>query len=329
MQSDHLRRRDFIALVGGAAAAWPVSARAQQPPARIGFLGSTSAARFGSRIEAFRSGLRDLGYVEGKTIVIAFRWADEKYDQLPALAAELVRENVDVIVTHGTPGTRAAKHATAAIPIVVLYIGDAVAAGVVASLRQPGGNVTGSSYFLPQLMSKRLELLKEAMPHIAQVAVLVNPDNPFFGLTLPALETAGSSLKIGLQRFDAHGPNDFEPAFLAMAKGGVDAAVIQEDAIFLSSARAIADLAARHSLPLAGSSEMAEAGGIIGYGADQLEMCRRAAVFVDKVLKGINPLDLPVEQADKFETVLNLRAAKTLGVTIPTSVLLRADRVIE
>lgn len=267
--------------------------------------------------------------MEGKTIVIAFRWADEKYDQLPALAAELVRENVDVIVTHGTPGTRAAKHATAAIPIVVLYIGDAVAAGVVASLRQPGGNVTGSSYFLPQLMSKRLELLKEAMPHITKAAVLVNPDNPFFGLTLPALETAGSSLKIGLQRFDAHGPSDFEPAFLAMAKGGVDAAVIQEDAIFLSSARAIADLAARQSLPLAGSSEIAEAGGLIGYGADQLEMCRRAAVFVDKVLKGINPLDLPVEQADKFETVLNLRAAKTLGVTIPTSVLLRADRVIE
>jgi len=175
-------------------------------------------------------------------------------------------------------------------------------------------------------MSKRLELLKEAMPHITKAAVLVNPDNPFFGLTLPALETAGSSLKIGLQRFDAHGPSDFEPAFLAMAKGGVDAAVIQEDAIFLSSARAIA---ARQSLPLAGSSEIAEAGGLIGYGADQLEMCRRAAVFVDKVLKGINPVDLPIEQADKFETVLNLRAAKTLGVTIPTSVLLRADRVIE
>src|SRR5215203_907351 len=148
MQFDHLRRREF-ALVGGAAAAWPVSARAQQQPARIGFLGSTSAARFGSRIEAFRSGLRDLGYVEGKTIVIAFRWADEKYDQLPALAAELVRENVDVIVTHGTPGTRAAKHATAAIPIVVLYIGDAVAAGVVASLRQPGGNVTARATSCP------------------------------------------------------------------------------------------------------------------------------------------------------------------------------------
>jgi hypothetical protein len=220
MQSDHLRRRDFIALVGGAAAAWPVSARAQQQPVRIGFLGSTSAARFGSRIEAFRSGLRDFGYLEGKTIVIAFRWADEKYDQLPALAAELVRENVDVIVTHGTPGTLAAKHATTAIPIVVLYIGDAVATGVVASLRQPGGNVTGSSYFLPQLMSKRLELLKEAMPHITKAAVLVKPDNPLFALTLPALEAAGSLMNIGLQRFDAHGPNDFEPAFRAMAKAG-------------------------------------------------------------------------------------------------------------
>jgi putative ABC transport system substrate-binding protein len=330
MQFDRLKRREFITLLVGAAA-WPLAARAQQPTkmVRIGFLGSTSASRFESRVEAFRLGLRDLGYVEGRNIVIEFRWAEEKYDQLPALAAELVRQKVDVIVTHGTPGTLAAKSATTAIPIVILYIGDAVAAGVVASLRQPGGNITGSSYFLPQLMTKRLELLKEAMPHITQVAILVKPDNPLFGSTLPALEIAGNSLKIGLQHFDAHRPSEFEAAFLAMAKGGVDAAVIQEDAIFLSNARAIADLAARQLLPLAGFNELAEAGGLIGYGANQLEMCRRGAVFVDKVLRGINPVDIPVEQATKFETVLNMRAAKTLGVMIPTSILLRADRVIE
>jgi putative ABC transport system substrate-binding protein len=330
MQVDQLKRREFITLACGAAA-WPLTAHAQQPTkiARIGFLGATSASSWATRVEAFRLGLRDLSYVEGKNILIEFRWAEEKYDQLPALAAELVGQKVDVLVTYGTPGTLAAKRATSAIPIVILYIGDAVAAGVVASLRQPGGNITGSTYFLPQLMAKRLELLKEAMPHITQVAILVKPDNPLFGSTLQALEIAASSLKIALQQFDAHEPGEFEAAFSAMAKRRVDAVVIQEDAVFLSNVRAIADLAARHALPLAGFSELAEAGGLIGYGVNFLEMCRRGAVFVDKVLGGVKPVDIPIEQATKFETVLNMRAAKQLGVTIPTSILLRADRVIE
>jgi putative ABC transport system substrate-binding protein len=274
-------------------------------------------------------GLRDLGYVEGKNILIEFRWAEEKYDQLPALAAELVRQKVDVLVTFGTPGTLAAKRATTAIPIVILYIGDAVAAGVVTSLRQPGGNITGSTYFLPQLFAKRLELLKEAMPQITEVAVLVKPDNPLFVSMLQGLEIAANSLKIGLQRFDARGLSEFEAAFLAMAKRRVDAVVTAEDAVFLSNVRAIADLAARQSLPLAGFNELAEAGGLIGYGVDFHAMCRRGAVFVDKVLRGVKPDDIPVEQATKFETVLNMRTAKTLGVMIPTSILLRADRVIE
>jgi putative ABC transport system substrate-binding protein len=324
-------RREFITLLVGTLATWPLAARAQQAGkvARIGFLGATFASSWASRMEAFRSGLRDLGYVEGENVLFETRWAEEQYDQLPALASELVRRKVDVLLTYGTPGTLAAKRATADIPIVFLYSGDAVAAGLVASLARPGGNITGSTYFLPQLMAKRLELLKEAMPHITRVAILVKPDNPLFNSTLPVLEIAANLLKIELQQFEAHNPSEFEAAFLAMAKSHIEAIVFQEDAVFLSNLRAIADLAARQSLPFAGSSEFAEAGALIGYGVDFREMCRRAAVFVDKIVRGAKPADIPVEQATKFETLLNMRAAKSLGVTIPTSILLRADRVIE
>jgi putative ABC transport system substrate-binding protein len=325
-----MQRRQFITLLG-AAAAWPLAARAQQAGkvARLGFLGATFASSWASRIEAFHAGLRDLGYVQGENIHIESRWADEQYDRLPALAAELVRLKVDVLLTYGTPGTLAAKRATTTIPIVMMYVGDALAAGIVASLARPGGNVTGSTYFLSELMAKRLELLKEAMPHIARVAVLVKPDNPLFKSTLPVLGTAANSLKLELQQFDAHGPSEFAGAFSAMSKSRAEAIVFQEDAVFLGNLKAIADLAAKHSLPFAGSSEFADAGALIGYGADFLDMCRRAAVFADKILKGARPADVPVEQATKFETVLNITAAKSLGVAIPTSILLRADRVIE
>ena len=331
MQVDHLRRRQFITLLAASVAARPLAARAQQPAkaARIGFLGATFASNWASRMEAFRSGLRDLGYVEGSDIVIESRWADEQYDRLPALAAELVGLRVDALLTYGTPATLAAKRATADIPIVFVYSGEAVAAGLVASLPRPGGNVTGSTYFLPQLLTKRLELLKEAMPQITRAAILVKPDNPLFKSTLPSLGIAANSLNIELHQFDARGPADFAGAFSAMAARRVDAIVFQEDAVFLDNLSAIADLAARRSLPFAGSGEFAEAGALIGYGADFLDMCRRAAVFVDRILRGARPADVPVEQATKFETVLNLRAAKSLGVTIPTSILLRADRVIE
>jgi putative ABC transport system substrate-binding protein len=325
-----VRRRHFMSLLG-AAAAWPLGARAQQTGkiARLGFLGATFASSWTSRTETFRAGLRDLGYVQGENLHIESRWADEQYDRLPALAAELVGLKVDLLLTYGTPGTIAAKRATTTIPIVMMYVGDALAAGIVASLARPGGNITGSTYFLSELMAKRLELLKEAMPHIARVAVLVKPDNPLFKSTLPVLETAATSLRVDLQRFDAHGPNDFAAAFSAMAKSRTEAIVFQEDAVFLGNLTAIADLATKYSLPFAGSSEFADAGALIGYGADFLDMCRRAAVFADKILKGARPADVPVEQASKFETVLNMTAAKSLGVTIPTSILLRADRVIE
>jgi ABC-type uncharacterized transport system substrate-binding protein len=297
-----MKRRAFITLLGGAAA-WPLAVRAQpaEKVARIGFLGATFASSWASRIEAFRSGLRDLGYVEGRNILIESRWAEEQYDQLPGRAGELVRLKVDVLLTYGTPGTLAAKRATTDIPIVFLYSGDAVAAGLVASLPRPGGNITGSTYFLPQLMAKRLELLKEAIPHVMRVAILVKPDNPLFKSTLPVLEAAAQSLKIELHQFDAHSPGEFAVAFSAMVKERIDAIVVQEDAVFLGNLRAIADLAARRSLPFAGSSEFADAGALIGYGVDFHDMCRRAAVFVDKILKGAKPSDLPVEQATKFE----------------------------
>jgi putative ABC transport system substrate-binding protein len=326
-----MRRREFITLIAGAASAWPFTAGAQQAGkiARIGFLGANSASSWASRLEAFRLGLRDRGYADGRNIVIEFRWAEENYNRLPELAAELVRLNVDVLVTYGTPGTLAAKSATATIPIVMAYIGDALAVGVVASLSRPGGNITGSTYFLSELMAKRLELLKEAMPGITQVGVLVKPDNPLFLPTLQSLEIAAESLGVRLRQFVARGPMELESAFSEMARRGVDAVVLQEDAVFVSSVSAIVDLAAKHRLASAGFVESAEAGGVIGYGASFIEMCRRAGFFIDAILKGGKPADIPVEQATRFEFVLNLRTAKALGVNMPTSILLRADKVIE
>jgi putative ABC transport system substrate-binding protein len=326
-----MKRREFITLLGGAALAWPLAARAQQAAkvARIGFMGSTLASNWAGRVEAFRSGLRDLGYVEGENIAIEFRWAEENYDQLARLAAELIRLKVDVLVTYGTPGSLVAKRTTTTIPIVMVHSGDAVAAGIVASLARPGGNLTGMTYFLPELMAKRMEMLKDVVPRVSQVAILVKPDNPFFGTALRALEIPAKSMNVRLQQFEVHGPNDFGDAFVAMAKRGIEAVVILEDAVFVSNARAIADLAAKHRLPSAGFNEFAEVGGLIGYGVDFLEMYRRAAVYVDKILKGTKPADIPIEQATKFAIVANTKTAKALGLEIPQSLLARADEVIE
>jgi putative ABC transport system substrate-binding protein len=325
-----MRRREFISLVG-AAVAWPVVARGQQSAniARIGFLGPTSASSWVDQLEAFRLALRDLGFVEGQNIGIEFRWADEKYDRLPELAAELIDLKVDVLVTYGTPGTLAAKRATTTIPIVMAYSGDALSSGLVTSLARPGGNVTGSTYFLSELMAKRLELLRDAMPNIKQAAILVKTDNPLFVPTLHALQTAAKSLNVDLRQFEARGPNEFEAAFLEMTRTHVDAIVIQEDAVFVSNTRAIVDLASKHRLPLAGSNELAAAGGLIGYGVDFLAMCRRAAYFVSTILKSGKLASIPVEQATKFELVINLKTAKTLGLEVPLSLLIRADKQIE
>jgi len=295
---------------------------------RIGFLGLASAATFGKQVEALRAGLRDRGYLEGKNIVIDYRWAEGKYDRLSELAGELVRLRVHVLVTHGTPGALAAKRATTTIPIVVATSADAVASGIVASLARPGGNITGLTYFIPELNTKRLEIFKEMFPHITRIAVLVNPDNPAMVPIMGAMELTATSLKIGLQQFPVRGPGEFNEAFSAMTNR-VDSVVIIEEPMFQANAGVLAGLAMQKRLPSAGFNEFAEAGALIGYGIDIFELFRRAAYFVDRILKGAHPADLPVERPTKFATVINLKTAKALGVTVPTSVLMRADHVIE
>jgi len=310
---------------------WPLATEAQQAGTvpRIGFLGQTSPSVQAPGVEALLAGLRDFGYVEGKNIVIEFRWAEGKYDRLPALAAELVRRKVDVLVTGGTAGVRAAMQATTAIPIVMTSSGDAIAAGLVASLARPGGNVTGSTFFVPELMAKRLELLREVMPRTRRAAVLVNPDDPSNVPVLKAIEMTAASLGIELHKFEARRPDEFENVFSAMARIRVDGVVVQEDTFLTAHARAIADRATRKRLLSAGSTRFAEAGGQIGYGPNGPALARRAAYFVDRILKGARPGDLPVERPTKFDLVINLNTTKAQGLTIPSSVLLRADRIIE
>jgi putative tryptophan/tyrosine transport system substrate-binding protein len=307
----------------------PLAANAQLPADkvhRIGLLGSVTAAGYARQLEALRQGLRELGYVEGKNLVIEYRWAEGKYDRLVELAAELVRLKVNLIITHGTPGSRAAKEATSTIPIVIAATGDAT--GLVQSLARPGGNITGQTTFFRELNAKRLELLKEAVPHISRVGVLLNP-NPAILLGFKAMEVAATSLKLELHRFEVRGPDEFASAFSAMAERRVEAVEIMEDAMLFANASRIADLATKSRLPAIGFKEFVEGGGLMAYAVDHLALWRRAAIFVDKILKGANPADLPVEQATKFELVINLKTANALGITIPPHLLARADEVIE
>src|SRR6516165_5406699 len=325
-----MRRREFITLLGGAAAAWPLAARAQQSAMPvIGFLGMASASTLAARLEAFRLGLRDFGYVEGTNITIEYRWAEGDYRRLPELAAELVRSNVDLIVTHGTPGTLAARRATATIPIVMAVIGDAVASGVAASIARPGGNITGQSFFNAELRAKRIELLKELMPRLTQVAVMLSEDNPASGPELQAIETTAQSLNIRLLPFRLREPSEFVSAFESMERARVEAVETGDDLLFVTNVGAIVALAARARLVSIGPADVARAGGVIGYGVDLVTTFRRTGFFVDRILKGANPADLPIERASKFQFVLNLKTAKALGLDVPTATLLRADEVIE
>jgi putative tryptophan/tyrosine transport system substrate-binding protein len=326
----HIGRRAFITLLGGAAA-WPISAGAQQAGkiARIGFLGAVSASGYARQVEEFRSGLRDLGYVEGTNIIIVYRWAEGNYARLPELAAALIRSNVDVIVTHGTPGALAAKQATVTVPIVVM-LGDPLASGIVTSLARPGGNITGQSFFNPELTARRIELLKQMLPAMTRLAYLFNPDNPAgAGPSLQAARAAAQSLKVELQQFPIRGPSEFESAFERMESAHVEAFEVDEDAVFNAHARAIVELATNGRLLSIGSKEFAEAGALMGYGIDLVAIFRRASVFVDKILKGTKPSDIPIEQATKFLFVLNLKTAKTLHLAIPPTLLALADEVIE
>ncbi|HEY7363624.1 MAG TPA: ABC transporter substrate-binding protein [Methylomirabilota bacterium] len=319
----------LLVVVSILAAPLVVEAQSATKLYRIGFLGAASASTHGTRLEALRAGLRDLGYVEGRNIVIEYRWAEGKYERLPVLAAELVHLNVDVLVAAGTPGISAAKQATPTIPIVMAGSGDAVATGLVASLARPGGNVTGLTDAVPELMAKWLELLKEAVPRIERVAVLLNPDNPTAAPDRRTMEATARSLNVELHSVELRRQSEMDDAFAAMAKSRVDGVLVSTDSLFNVNLRAIAGLAVKRRLPAAGSKDFAEAGGVIGYGVAFSDNYRRAASFVDKILRGAKPADLPVEQPTKFEMVINLKTAKALGVIVPPSLLLRADHVIE
>jgi putative tryptophan/tyrosine transport system substrate-binding protein len=324
-----IARRNFVLALSASALSATLDSFAQpQPPnlRRIGFLSSESASNEANRLEVLRAGLRDLGYVEGKNIIIEVRWAEGNYDRLPALAAELAGLKLSAIVASGIKASLALKNATTTIPIVI-EAGDPLALGLVINLARPGGNITGSTSLGSELSAKRLELLKEALPTITRVAFLVNPADPL--TALQAMEPVAKALKVELPLFEARAPSEFERAFAAMAQRRVDAVVVQTDTLFRVNAKAIADLALKHRLPSAGSIAFAEAGGLIGSGANALEGYRRAASYVDKILKGANPGDLPIEQASKFQLVINVRTAKAIGLMIPQALLLRADEVIE
>ena len=309
----------------------PLAADAQQQArvARIGVLGEPTAPTYATRIEAFKQGLRELGYVEGQNITIEYRWAEGKYERLPVLAAELVHLGVDVIVTHGTPGTRAAQQATTTIPIVMAQSGDAVRAGLVASLAHPGGNITGSIIIAPEINAKRLEFLKEAVPRIRRVAAIVNPDTRSSDAVLKQMELTARTLRIEVRPAWVRRRDDLDTVFSGLVKARSEGLVIEDDATLSSLARPIADLAARHRLPRATSLDHVQAGSLLAYGASYTDLWRHAATYVDKILKGAKPADLPVEQPTRFELVVNLKTAKALGLTIPPSILVRADQVIQ
>jgi putative ABC transport system substrate-binding protein len=311
----------------------PLAADAQQAGKvpRIGFLGVTSPSDRPSHLDAFRQRLRELGWVEGQNIVIDYRYAEGRVDRLPDLAAELVRLKVDLIVASaGTQAATAAKNATETIPIVMIALRDPVGTGLIASLARPGGNVTGVSGSAGlEIVAKQLELLKETVPKIRRVAILSNPDNAYHQLAIREVNVAARSLGVQLQLLEARGPNEFDGAFAAMAKERVGALLVLSDAIFGSHRTRLADLAARSRLPAAfGVRDDVEAGGLMSYGPSILDSYRQAATYVDKILKGAKPADLPVEQPVKFELVLNLKTAEALGLTIPPLILFQADEVI-
>jgi putative ABC transport system substrate-binding protein len=296
---------------------------------RIGFLITSSPAAIATRMEAFRQGLHEHGYVEGKNIVIEPRYADGKFDHLPALAAELVRLKVDVIVTSGPTATRPAKEATSSIPIVMTFDDDPVGSGFVASLARPGGNITGLSTLSPEISGKQLELLKEIVPRLGRVAVFGTSTRQGTAQTLKEMEPAAAAFGVKLQYLDIENPKDIETAFRAASRERADAVLVVQSPIFNSQRAQIADLALKSRLPATyPRREFVEDGGLMSYGVSISDLDRRAATYVDKILKGAKPADLPVEQPTKFELVINLKTAKQIGLTIPPNVLARADRVI-
>jgi putative tryptophan/tyrosine transport system substrate-binding protein len=326
-----IRRRALVVTTGAGALAMPAFALAQGRAAmpRIGFLASASAADFVDRIDAFRSGLLVQGLVEGRNLSIDYRWAEGQLARLPALASELVQSKVEVIVSVATPATLAAKGASATTPIVMTTVGDAVASGIVTNLARPERNVTGLTFFLPQLAAKRVELLKEAVPGLVRAAVLVNPENQTaLDPVVQAIQSTAAALKLTLQQFPVSRREDIGPAFLALIRWQADGVVVLDDTLLTTSSRPIAEVAMQAMLPTIGPNELATGGGLLAYGVNRLDMFRRAAYYVDRILKGARPADLPVELPTRFDFVVNLKTAGRLALKVPESVLLRADRVI-
>jgi ABC-type uncharacterized transport system substrate-binding protein len=325
-----IKRRTFLAMASGSLLAAPLAAEAQQAEKvyRIGMLERTSSAINAANLNGFRQGLRELGYVEGKNFIIEYRSADGRDERFPGLATELVRLKVDLILTRGTPATLAAKNATGTIPVIMTGVGDPVRQGVVASLARPGGNVTGLSPLVTELYPKRVELLRELLPGAVRLAALFNMSNPALPAQWKQVERAAQSLGFQPQLLDVRTPEDLGPAFDGAVRRRADALVVGLDTLTQANQRIIVDLAAKHRLAAIYAS-MEFAGGLIVYGVNYPDSYRRAASFADRIFKGAKPADLPIEQPTKLELVINLKTAKALGLTIPHSLLLRADQVIE
>jgi putative tryptophan/tyrosine transport system substrate-binding protein len=328
-----IRRREFITLIGGAAAAWPLAARAQQPAMPvIGFLHPQSPEVFAEPLRGFRQGLKDTGYSEGENVAIDYRWADNQVDRLPALAGDLVRKQVAVIVaTGGSASALAAKAATTTIPIVFNVGDDPVRLGLVPSLSRPGGNLTGVNFLTVELAGKRLELLREVVPDAARVAVLVNPTNPATAAsTLTGVEAAARAMRLQLQVLNASNGREIDAAFATLIRERVDALLVGSGPPFTSRSVQLTQWAARNAIPAIYSGrQYAEVGGLMSYGASLRDAYRQVGVYAGRVLNGAKPADLPVVQSTKFELVINAQTARMLGLTVPPSLLATADEVIE
>jgi putative ABC transport system substrate-binding protein len=328
--ASHIGRRKFLATLGGAAAAWPLAARAQQPGMPvIGFLGQSTRSAASEWVAAFDKRLRELGWIEGRTVVIDYRWGEGNSERAAQLAKEFVRLKVDIIVTSGTPQVIAAKRATSVVPIVFATAGDPVGTGVVASLAHPGGNVTGLATLGADLAGKRLELLREVVPGLRRLAIMGDVDNPFTVLEFGEVQSAARTLDLEADRLEIRRAEDIVPAFEAL-KGREDALYVCTDALANANRIRINTLALGARLPtMHGSRDYVEAAGLMSYGPNFPAMFRRAGDYVDKILRGAKPADLPIEQPTKFDLIVNLVTAKALGLTLPPTLLARADEVIE
>jgi putative ABC transport system substrate-binding protein len=295
---------------------------------RIGFLGGASPSGYAALVDSMRLGLQDHGYVEGKNITIEYRWAEGKYERLAALAAEVVKAKPDIIITQGTPAAFAAKQATKTTPIVMAIVGDPVDSGVVASLARPGANLTGSSFFMSELNAKRLELLKSVVPTLKRVGVLINPDNAAMRPIVRAMEGRAPGLNVEVKVVNVRRLDELDAA-LTLAKGQIDGVTVPDEGLFIANPDRTADLVTRSRLSSIGFREYCESGGLLAYGVDFPHIWRQSAVLVDKIFKGAKPADLPIQQATRFEFIINAKTAKALGVTIPSSIQLRADHIIE